>query len=251
MASLQRVVQGDVLLGTKVIVDNPGAADFGDRGIIHRRSRSENHCWAVEFDNEKGVLSQVYDDEISAVKAEGMQQVPPFFRPAKYTITAKKNGVNVVIIGEIDISTTGSGDAIFEASYQGQKAGDLSVEHYGNGIMLLTGLHTFKVKNGQRIAGLGAVLMKVAAFMAQLFGTEAIKIAATKSPEEPHPAPYYASFGAATNDALAAYSNDLALYIASRNNQPVNMTVATDILSDNTGGYVSEKGWTYEHWRPQ
>lgn len=67
---LQRVVDENVPMNSRIRIDSKAAPDYGDTGTIIRPSRVKPHCMAVEFDKEPGVLYRVYLHEMSVMNSE-------------------------------------------------------------------------------------------------------------------------------------------------------------------------------------
>jgi len=67
---IQMVVDDTTPLNTKIIIDDESAPDHGDTGTIIRPSNHRQNCFAVEFDNEPGVLYRVYHHEMSPVGSQ-------------------------------------------------------------------------------------------------------------------------------------------------------------------------------------
>lgn len=77
---VQRIVNENVAMNSKIIIDSKLAPDYGDTGTIKRLSRVEEKCMAVEFDNEPGVLYRVYFHEMSVV----IDNLCPFYPELKF-----------------------------------------------------------------------------------------------------------------------------------------------------------------------
>ncbi len=248
ISPVQRAVNNDVPDNTRIIIDNPGAPDFGDTGTIIRRSTVEKNCMAVEFDNEKGVLYRVYNHEMSPLASDEPDAYTG--RTARFSITARNNDINVVIVGTFDLTDPGNWSADFTAIQGDTQVGDLNVVSYKDRGFYLTNINTAKVPPDQRVAGLGAILLHVAAVMAMKFGFREIDLSATRK-KDAHPGPFYKKFGFRTDFSLQEWSGNLAEYLSTHGNKTINMKGDAQTVADQTGQYATGKNWQFSQWRAQ
>lgn len=62
-APVQRVLNAQTPIGSRIVIDGNAKGDQGDVGTIVRLSRNRANCFAVRFDNEPLVLYRVYYNE--------------------------------------------------------------------------------------------------------------------------------------------------------------------------------------------
>lgn len=243
----QLAVADDVPPQTKIVIDNPGAADFGDTGVIERHSRSVAECQAVEFDNEKDVLYRVYNTEMSPLAENETEAVA---LPAEYNITAVHGDSQVVISGTFDLSDPNAQTLEFVARNAGVYIGKLNISYYGDGKFYLLDIKTDEdsIPKVSRVKGLGTVLLHIAGVMGVRLNHQLIELGATKFPKTPHPATFYAKFGFKSVESLANYGNSLTTYLQTIKDQPVKMNVASDDLAQTTGQYLSANNWSFGSW---
>ncbi len=244
--SLQRAVDDQVPNGTRIIIDNPGARDFGDTGTLIRRSCTEEDCMVVEFDNETGVYYRVYNYEMSPLVADDTDAYKGL--PAGFSMTARNGQNDILIVGTFDLTDPDSWTADFSAIHKGVEVGDLKVISYTGTGFYLTDINTASVPEEQRVSGLGSVLLHVAAIMASQFGYGEIELGATKK-KETHPGPFYKKFGFQTDFSLDAWAGNLAAFLTAHGDKTIKMTGNTQDVAAQTGAYIAGKEWELGEWR--
>lgn len=244
--ALQRAVDDQVPDGTRIVIDNPGARDFGDTGTLIRRSRTEEDCMVVEFDNETGVYYRVYNYEMSPLVSDDSDAYKGL--PAGFSMTARNGQNDILIVGTFDLTDPDSWTADFSAIHKGVEVGDLKVISYTGTGFYLTDINTANVPEIQRVSGLGSVLLHVASIMASQFGFDEIELGATKK-NETHPGPFYKKFGFQTDFSLDNWAGNLAAFLAERGNKTIKMTGNAQDVAARTGNYITEKNWELGQWR--
>lgn len=240
---IQRVVADDIAANTPIIIDNPQASDFGDKGIVKRHSRVVQNCQAVEFHNEKGTEYRVLNYEMSE---QTDKEVAPKFAAA-FTVTAHHAKADVVIKGVFNLKEDAAQELEFQAEYKGKNVGELKLGSYGNNMFYLTSIKSDS--EFKKVAkGLGTALLYIAGEMGQRLGKTVISLSATKFQDKDHPAPFYHKFGFKAPEALESFGGDWDKYLQSIRNQVVNMDGNSSEISQRTATYISREGWSFGGW---
>lgn len=238
--TVQRVVAENAPADTKIVIDNPGASDFGDTGVIRRPSRSVAKCKAVEFDNEPGVLYRVFDYEMSPALSNqtDTEELPAFF-----SMTATNGEHNLVITGDFNMQDPRMKEITFTATKDGKEVGHVNMGYYEGVGFVIPDIKT------KGVPGLGTVLMQIASTMALKLNQRIIALVAVKFPPSQHPGPFYLKYGFRSVPDLTNWGGNLAAYLLEKGDPNVDMTGRTDEVRENTTNYITGKGWAFSTWR--
>lgn len=130
----------------------------------------------------------------------------------------------------------------FEIFNSSQLMGNLKASGYGDGVIYLTDLYTNKLPQDSRVKGAGTALLYMMACAAEENGCNEIKLAATRSPGEQHPAAYYKRYGFEIDRAI---HDECSLEECLKNNRgmPVNMVADSASVMASAKSYLAKEFW--------
>ncbi|WP_158539521.1 MULTISPECIES: GNAT family N-acetyltransferase [unclassified Pseudomonas] len=146
-----------------------------------------------------------------------------------------REGIPISFSSEVDFESTF--DAAIKASIAGQLLGVVKAADYGDGNFYLTDLYTNKLPRDARIKGMGTILLHQMACLANQYEYGCIKLAATRSPGEQHPAPFYERFGFSLNKEFHA-DESVSECVEQNHGMTIHMLADTNKVLEYTKHYL-------------
>lgn len=128
-------------------------------------------------------------------------------------------------------------DVSIKASIFGKPLGVVKAADYGDGNFYLMSLYTDKLPKEDRVKGAGTILLHQMACLASQYEYGCIKLAATRSPNEPHPAPFYQRFGFSLNKEFHA-DESVSECVKNNHGMTIHMLADTNTVLECTKQYL-------------
>ena len=128
--------------------------------------------------------------------------------------------------------------------------GIVKASDYGDGNFYLTDLYTNKLPKDARVKGMGTILLHQVACLANQNEYGCIKLAATRSPDEQHPAPFYQRFGFSLNREFHA-DESVSECVKNNHGMTIHMLADTNNVLEQTTHYLgSDNNWNLPPFAP-